>query len=261
MTKAGFKIIDAHSHFFDEAGYAEKLLTAMDENGIERSCISGLGPIFGFGTDEDVRAAFESYPDRFIGAVYIRPGADKPEKIERAYEQGFKMIKVTLPKTGYEDNAYFPLWDKAQQYKMPVLFHTGIVACKDIKGEGISSWNMHPLRIDPVTREFPELKVILAHLGVHWNIDAADLARMRPNVYVDLTGTSYGWRSRVDKEGADKYLWWPDAFEKVIFGTDVHFSEIEQILKEDMVRYGCLGIENNVKEKIFSGNIASFLNI
>jgi len=260
MTKTKNKIIDAHSHLYDEPGYVERLLKAMDDNGIEKSCISGLGHLFNFGTDEDVLAAVASHMDRFIGAVYIRPGVDKPAKIDWAYEHGFKMMKVTLPRNGYEDPTYFELWEKAQQYKWPVLFHTGIVACKDIKGECVSSWNMHPIRIEPITREFPELNIIVAHLGVHWNTDAADLARMRPNVYVDLTGASGGWRARLDREGVEKYLWWDKAFEKVIFGTDVHYSQIEQILKEDMIRYDGLGIKENIMEMILSGNILKLLN-
>ena len=255
------KIIDSHVHIYDEPDYVSKLLAVMDELGIEKSCISGLGPLFGFGTDIDVKAAFAAHPDRFIGAVFVRPGVDGVDKIDWAYNEGFQMVKVTLPKAGYEDERYFPLWQKAQDYKMPVLFHTGIVACKDAPGEKISSWNMHPMRIEPVTREFPELKIIIAHLGVHWNTDAADLARMRPNVYVDLTGEPGGWREKLDRDGVDKYLWWPGAFDKVIFGTDVHYSKINIILRKDRQRLERFNIENNTREKIFSGNILSLLDM
>ena len=125
------------------------------------------------------------------------------------------MLKITLPKCGYESMEYFPLWERAAKYQMPVLFHTGTVVCQEAPGEEISSWNMHPMRIEPITREFPHLKVIIAHLGVHWNMDAAELARLRPNVYVDLTGSPTGWRKRFDMEGPQKYLWWPNAFEKL----------------------------------------------
>lgn len=255
------KIIDSHTHIYDEPDYARKHLAVMDKLGIEKSCVSGLGPLFDFGTDNDVKSAFTAHPDRFIGAVFIRPGVDGPDKIDWAYNEGFRMVKVTLPKAGYEDEHYFPLWQKAQDYKMPVLFHTGTVACKDAPGENISSWNMHPMRIEPVTREFPELKIIIAHLGVHWNADAADLARMRPNVYVDLTGEPGGWREKLDRQGIDKYLWWPGAFDKVIFGTDVHYGKINIILREDIERLERFNIEKGAREKIFSGNILSLLGM
>jgi len=142
---------------------------------------------------------------------------------------------------------------------MPVLFHTGCVICKPVPGEGISSWNMHPVRIEPIVRQFPDLKVIIAHLGVHWNADAAALARMLPNVYVDLTGDANGWRVRLDREGAERYLWWPGAFDKVVFGTDVHCSMIAQILRQDNARLDRLNIGEQTRRKIFSGNILSLL--
>ena len=118
-----------------------------------------------------------------------------------------------------------------------------------------------PMRLEPITREFPDLGIIIAHLGVHWNTDAAELARMRPNVYVDLTGEPDGWRMRADTVGMDKWLWWPGAFEKVVFGTDVHYSKIGQILEEDINRLDWLNIPTQTRRKIFAGNILGLLGM
>ena len=254
-------IIDAHAHLMDEPGYLEKLIATMDDCHIDKCCLSGLGEFFWCADNKDVKSAFCSYPDRIIGAVSIRPGHDKPEKIVQAYNDGFRMVKVSIPKVPYDDPACFELWNCALEYKMPVLFHTGIVTCKELPGESISSWNMHPMRIEPITREFPELGVIVAHLGIHWNDSAAELARMRPNVYVDLTGEPEGWRKRLDSEGAEKYLWWPGAFGKVIFGTDVHYNKISRILQDDINRLDKVGIDNDTREKIFSENILRLLGM
>ena len=54
------RIIDSHVHLYNEDSYAEKLLKAMDAAGIERACVSGLGTLFGFGTDADVKAVFDA---------------------------------------------------------------------------------------------------------------------------------------------------------------------------------------------------------
>jgi len=252
-------VIDAHIHLYDDSGYLDKLLTAMDEQGIEKCCLSGLGDIFGQAGNDDVRAAFLAHSDRIIGAFYIRPGIDGPDKIDIAYEEGFRMIKVSLPRGPYDDQAFFPLWAVALERRMPVLFHTGVITCRESPGESISSWNMHPMRIEPITREFPDLGIIIAHLGIHWNESAAELARMRPNVYVDLTGEPGGWRARADAVGMDKWLWWPDAFDKVVFGTDVHYSKIGQILQADIERLEQLGIGPETRMNIFSGNILNLL--
>ncbi len=254
------RIVDAHAHLGDEPGYLQRLLDVMDECGIERCCLSGLGPLFGCADDTQVKTAFETHPDRIIGAVFIRPGVDPPEKIERAYEDGFRMVKVTIPRVPYDDPACFPLWQRALEHRMPILFHTGVVTLPDeAPEEGISSWHMHPMRIEPITRAFPNLGIIVAHLGIHWNHEAAELAHMRPNVYVDLTGEPEGWRARGDVVGMDRWLWWPGAFDKVVFGTDVHYTKIPQILQEDVARLERLEIGGRTRPRIFSGNILHLL--
>jgi uncharacterized protein len=254
------KIIDAHCHLYDEPGYLDQLLRTMDRCGIEKSCLSGIGPLFNCLGDKEVQAAFLSHPDRLIGAVFIRPGIDSPDRIDDANQNGFRMVKVSLPLESYHDRSYFPLWERCEKHRMPVLFHTGIVTPRrEAPEEMISSWNMHPMSIEPITRAFPDLKIIVAHLGIHWNTDAAELARMRPNVYVDLTGEPGGWRVRGDAVGMDKWLWWPNAFDKVVFGTDVHYSKIERILREDRWRLDRLGIGNETRRKIFAGNILELL--
>ncbi|HME53354.1 MAG TPA: amidohydrolase family protein [Candidatus Lokiarchaeia archaeon] len=253
--------IDAHAHVFDAPGYVEQLLAAMDTCDIEKCAISGLGPMFGSITNLEVKRLVNEYPDRFIGAWYIRPGDDDADSVNVAYDEGFSMLKVTLPRRPYDDPVYMPIWRKAEELGMPILFHTGVVTTKgEWPGEGISSWSMQPMRIDAITRECPDLGIIIAHLGVHWNADAAELARMRKNVFVDLTGEPLGWRARLDKEGADKYLWWPGAFKKVVFGTDVTPDKISTILEQDIARLDQLAIDDETRDAIFSKNILSLIN-
>lgn len=254
------RIIDAHAHLLDEPGYLEGMLAAMDTCGIEKCCLSGLGELFGCADDTAVAAAVRAHPDRIIGAVYVRPGVDTPAKIERAHEQGFRMVKVSLPRVPYEDPSLQGLWAQASRYKMPVLFHTGVVTTRhEDPAAEVSSWFMHPMRIEPITRSFPDLGIIVAHLGVHWNEDAAELARMRPNVYVDLTGEPGGWRARADALGMQTWLWWPDAFDKVVFGTDVHHTKMKKILDEDRARMDRCNIHEATRQRVFSGNILRLL--
>ena len=91
------RIIDAHCHLFDEPGYLDKFLSTMDEYGIEKCCLSGLGKLFGFAGNEDVKAAYSAHPDRIIGAVFIRPGLDEPRKIKQAYQEGFEDMERRVP--------------------------------------------------------------------------------------------------------------------------------------------------------------------
>ena len=83
-------IIDAHAHIPNVPNYVENLIKTLDECNIEKCCISGLGKQFKCVDNEGIRRIFTKYPDRFIGAYFIRPGASKPEEIESAYADGFK---------------------------------------------------------------------------------------------------------------------------------------------------------------------------
>jgi predicted TIM-barrel fold metal-dependent hydrolase len=253
------EIIDGHNHLYDEPGYVDNLLRTMDELNISKCCVSGLGEMFNFTTDKGIKEAFEQHPDRIIGAVYIRPGVDGPDKIKWGFENGFKMVKVTLPLKGYESPEYFPLWQACMEYGFPILFHTGLVGSKPTPEENISSWNMHPIRIEPIAQKFPELNLQVAHLGVNWNVDAAELLRMKSNIYVDLSGEPGGWRERLAAEGIKKYLWWPSAFERVIFGTDVHYTKIKIALELDHKMHADAGLTKEQRENIFSGNFKKFM--
>ena len=254
------RTIDAHAHLVDEPGYVDGLLHAMDEAGIERVCVSGLGPLFGMQDNAAVEAALRAHPDRIIGAVYARPGVDGAEVVDWGADHGFRMLKVTVPTAPYSDPAFDPLWERALAHAMPVLFHTGLVMpSAEGRGSRVSSFDMQPMQVEPVTREFPELKVILAHLGVNHNMDAAEMARMRANVYVDITGEPGGWRERMKVTGLDTWLWWPGAFGKLIFGTDVHYTKIKQILEEDTAVYDALGLDEPTRAAILGGTMRRLL--
>jgi predicted TIM-barrel fold metal-dependent hydrolase len=64
---------------------------------------------------------------------------------------------------------------------------------------------------------------------------------------------------RADNIGMDHFLWWKDAFKKIVFGTDVFYNQISQILNEDRERLDKLNIDNITRKLIFSGNILKML--
>ncbi|MFX0069472.1 MAG: amidohydrolase family protein [Candidatus Hermodarchaeota archaeon] len=254
------RIIDAHAHLFDTPNYLENLVKTLDECNIEKCCISGLGKLFMNVDNNGIKKAINKYPDRLIGAFFVRPGDNERNEIKKAYEDGFRMVKVTLPHKPYNDPSYFPLWETAQELKMPILFHTGIVTIvKKAPQEFVSSWFMHPMRLEPIANAFPDLNMIIAHLGVHWNDDAAELIRMKPNVYADLSGAPTGWRVRLDKIGIKHWLWWKGAFKKIVFGSDVIYNQIAQILTEDIERLEKNQVNERTKKLIFAGNMLKML--
>ena len=63
------RTIDAHTHLWDEPDYVAGLLKAMDACGVERACVSGLGPLFAQVDNAAVERAFRQHPDRLIGGL------------------------------------------------------------------------------------------------------------------------------------------------------------------------------------------------
>ena len=51
-------------------------------------------------------------------------------------------------------------------------------------------WGL-PLQLEDIAMDFPDLKMIIAHLGHPWEADAIVLIRKCPNVYVDISAVHY----------------------------------------------------------------------
>src|SRR6056297_3088535 len=97
------KIVDAHAHLMDEPNYLQNLLQTMDKLEIEKVCISGLGKLFNSVDNSEVLRALKKYPDRVLGAYFLRPGYERASKIKEAHDKGFRMLKSTLPLYAYDD--------------------------------------------------------------------------------------------------------------------------------------------------------------
>ncbi len=103
-----------------------------------------------------------------------------------AQEMGFCGLKLYPTYQHFFPNQkkVYPLYEKALELNVPVMFHTGSSIYKNSKlkyGD--------PLHLDDVARDFPELKVIMAHSGRgFWYDKAFFLSRLHKNVYMEISG-------------------------------------------------------------------------
>ncbi|MFA5687999.1 MAG: amidohydrolase family protein [Kiritimatiellales bacterium] len=233
------KKIDSHHHLIEEAGYVSMLLRTMDRLGIETSALIGLGPLFrhlfirkpydpAYKADNDaVEKVSHQHPDRFIPLGFIRLGTDGPETVTELYERGFQGIKFHIPLERYDSKEFFSVYQRVCDHKLPALFHTGVIGLpQPAPGEGISSFNMSCIHLEAVAQELPDMKIIIAHLGVQDYLTALTLIRIFPNIYADLSGSNPGWRANIPLDLWKQLLWFPDAHKKILFGSDVHEAEI-----------------------------------
>ena len=77
----------------------------------------------------------------------------------------------------------FAVFKRAEELGLPILFHQGTspVRFADLDFA-------HPRHMDRVATAFPDLKMIMAHMGHPWQIDCCVVIRKHPNVYADISG-------------------------------------------------------------------------
>jgi predicted TIM-barrel fold metal-dependent hydrolase len=253
-------IIDAHTHLYNDEGYLEGLVAEYQRLGIAKGCLSGLGPLFDLAGNDAVEAAIRRYPNIIIGFGYVRLGQDGPELVEELYQRGFRGLKFTCPLANYDDRAYSPIYARAEALGMPALFHCGIVnPARKGREWDVSSARMRPVYLDTVARAFPGLNLICAHMGVPWFEEATTIARLVSNVYLDITGAPRGWRAMKSAAFFQELLCWDGAWNKIIWGTDVHYRDMGATLNRDLALAGELGLSEKQRDNLFGGTIARLL--
>lgn len=82
---------------------------------------------------------------------------------------------------------YRRYYELAERHDIPVVFHTG-----DTFSPYAKLKYAHPLTIDEVAVDHPQVRFVMAHLGNPWTLDAAEVIYKNVNVWADLSGLVVG---------------------------------------------------------------------
>ena len=82
-------------------------------------------------------------------------------------------------------------------------------------GGGVRLKYGHPMLIDDVAVDFPDLPIVMAHPSFPWQDEAISVCLHKPLVHIDLSGWSPKYFSPTLVQYADTLL-----REKVLFGSD-----------------------------------------
>lgn len=93
---------------------------------------------------------------------------------------------------GYEpydptDPSLEAVYDLAAKHSVPVLIHSG-----DTYAKGAKVRRAHPLLIDDVAVDNPDVTFVMCHAGNPWFVDAAQVIYKNDNVYADISGLVLG---------------------------------------------------------------------
>ncbi|MDO8540004.1 MAG: amidohydrolase family protein [Opitutaceae bacterium] len=257
-------VIDAHQHFSPDARYFDWLVPTYRKHNA-MACVNGWLREF-----PAILEGAKKFPDVVIPYGRINPDAGgAAAEVEHFAKNGARGIKLHSPKFDWDDERYFPIYERIEKHAMMALFHTGITTA------GMA--RMRPSFIHTISVKFPELHILGAHLGNPWYTEAAEVARLRPKVYWDVTGSTLIKTERNLKQFKD-YLWWEGptnhsspqavhAFEKILFGTDEQPGQeekgmgLENMLGRYEELFDACGVPEPVRQKSFGATMARILKI
>jgi uncharacterized protein len=234
----------------------ENLLAQMDEAGIERSVLFALDAPLLSASNEFVLDICKRYPSRFIGYASINPKKkDACDILQNAIENySLKGLKLHPPLQNFypNDRMVWPVYSLASELGIPVVFHVGSTPF----GNLVKLKQADPLLIDEIANDFPNLKIILTHLGTLWHNESFMITEKHPNVYIDTAAYPYEIKDIL----TEKLIMRVGA-EKFIFGTDFPMPYERKLhrLKDFTDCILGLKISNELKERILALNFETIM--
>ena len=192
--------------------------------------------------------------DRLEGFMALKPTDPGSLPIMQEFAQkGLLGIKTHPPVYRFriDDEAAYPFYELAAELGLPILFHTGV--------HGWLLEEYRPILIDRIAQQFPELKIIVEHMG-GWEFfgEALAVVRNNANCYAGITSTldsDWAWYLPPELLRHMISLVGP---ERVIFGTDYPFRQLEGIRHDiEAVRAICDGSVE--AEYILGASLAALL--
>ena len=229
----------------------EDLLSAMNKNSVERSVIFG----FAFRDlglcricNDYVIKAVRNYPERLSGLCVVPPNVYGFEsEIIRCVEQGLIGVGELFP-----EGQGFDITDKRETQKLAgilqelgliLLLHTAEPVGHDYVGKG----NVGPKEAAVFCSNYPELKVIFAHLGGGlWIYELMpEMKKILANAYYDLAALPWLYEPKILTaiKGAgliEKFLFGsdfpilnPQRYEKLFMASGLNAEDIEAVTRRN----------------------------
>jgi predicted TIM-barrel fold metal-dependent hydrolase len=274
--KTADRIVDAHVHFDERnPNFLDDLLKLSERLNLT-ACV--LTP---FAYRKAIIEAAKQHPMQIVpfGSVDL-DAPDVVKQVEELHAIGYRGLgELEFVKKPYNDPSYFPVYELANRNRWIVLFHTGIVLRRKFdEPEDVASGRMRPVYLEEIARRFPKITVLGAHCGNPEYEWAAEIARWNPNVFFDLSGSSL---TKMQTRLADlqKYFWWsstewhsaewkvktpnddPNAFIKIVFGSDVSLNEIESVVNQYRRMFDACNVPERTRQMIMGGTLTQMLGL
>jgi len=210
-------------------------------------------------SNEEIADLAHQHADVAIPFASVNPhrgaaGVSLARKLIKDYGvKGFKFhpsVQEFFP----NDRMAYPLYEVIAEARLPALFHTGQtgVGAGTPGGGGIRLKYSHPMLLDDVAADFPDMPIVLAHPSFPWQEEALSVATHKPQVYIDLSGWSPRYFPPILVQYANTPL-----KDKILFGSDYPVMSPERWLAD----FDKLSIKPEVRPLILKENAAKLLKL
>jgi uncharacterized protein len=276
------KIWDVHCHFpmnwmdptADPAARLDNMAKHLVKAGVVRACLLCSGR-FGL-THESAIGYASAYPELFLPVANVDPDETGRLRVWELYQMGYRGLKLIGVNRDYDAPEYWEMYSAAESLSMPVLLHMGVIgggvdysrthprrdpeAARRLKmfagrrfARDVSATRMHPFHLDTLANNFPNLKLIGAHLGGTGNYDAAaSVARWRPHVFFDMSGGE-----TIEEHGEKRgYIAGDIGVEKLVWGSDCPAEEVHEHVERFELMFERLKLTEDEAHRMWYQNAA-----
>jgi len=202
-------LVDCHSHLWEYPGHISdefandlkrswggkpNLLKAKPEDhfaamhSVDRVIVFGLqARRTGYFVPNDYLANYaRKHPDKVIGFASVDPNDTNAERELRrcVRELGLKGLKLGPIYQHFDPKSTKAarIFRLAEELELPVVIHQGTTFLRNAPLK-----YANPTQLEEVALRFPDLKMIIAHLGHPWEDETAVLVRKQPNIFTDIS--------------------------------------------------------------------------
>lgn len=238
---------------------AEDLIKSMQDGGVDRSVVMGMGwdtRELAIEANDYIIRSVAKFPGQLSGFCSVNPnwGTAAVSEMQRCAEAGLLGVGELHPDTqGFDltDQAVMePMMRQARELGWPVVVHASEPVGHLYPGKG----NTTPDKIYRFIQNFPDNVIICAHWGGGLPFYALmpEVPEVLKNVYFDSAASPFLYRPEVFAEVAGLV-----GADKIIFGTDYPLISHRRLLNQVQAA----DLAGPAKAAILGGNAEILLNL
>jgi predicted TIM-barrel fold metal-dependent hydrolase len=152
------------------------------------------------------------------------------ERIREGMVKGIKLYPG-YDKYAINDPSLETVFRIAAKHDVPVVIH-----CGDTYAKGAKVRQAHPLLVDDVAVDYPDVRFVICHLGNPWFQDTAEVLYKNDNVFADMSGLTlgdfdYAFERYLVTRVRDLIAYMGDPSRQLMYGSDWPLVEMGPYVK------------------------------